>query len=165
MASMDHELFWERVDALLQLQPRPSQRAISAFALMSENSYREAMNSQSAPSYAFVDGMARYLDVSVEFLVNGFSEGRKYIPDDVSMPPNPETIFKQAKKIARGVKVREAAIQLVLSQNPPPDPRLGIVRITELFYRADRLLASQEERAAKKAAKKKTAARPTPSSR
>ena len=160
MRFMENELFWERLDALLE-EKAISQRSISAFSLMSENAYREARAAKSAPSYSFVDGMARLLDVSVEYLVNGFSEGRRYIPEDVSEPPNPDSVFKQAKKIAKGFNVREAAIQLVLSQKPPPDPRLGAVRILELFYRADSLLADQERRAAKK----KTATRSTRASR
>lgn len=159
----DTDVFWERAEALLEEHGvNPSE--ISVFSFMSRNAYANAKGARSAPGIDFVDGMARRLNVSVDYMVTGIGEGRPYIDDDVPMPANPDQPFARAKVLAREFKLRPEAVLLVLSQNP--DPRLGAAQIYTLIARADRMLAGLEARDEKSAKKKRPRAkRATPSSR
>lgn len=144
-------LFWQRVDEL-RLAKGWNESALSLACFMSRNAYANGKKLLSAPGVDFVDGLARLLDVSPSYLVAGFDEGQPYIPEDVSPPENPGHVANEAKMIARRTQVSAAAIALVLSQNP--DPRLGVDRILELFWRAEKMLRERARRAA--ARKKKT---------
>ncbi len=153
---MLNELFWSRVEQLRELRGI-SERSLSADSLMSENAYTNAKKLKSSPGIDFVDGIARILNVSVEYLITGVGENSPYIPESVPVPDNAEWIRAEALQLARRAKVRAAAIGLVNRQNP--DARMGVARILELYHRADALLRAREERAEKKAERKKTPAK------
>lgn len=123
---------------------------------MSSGSFTEGKKNKSAPGVDFVDGMARILNVSAEYLVTGFGDiEQPYIPAEVPIPNNPNGIVHEAERVARATHVRQAAISLVLSQNP--DPRLGIARILELFWRAEKRHRKIEEHGEGKKKKKRKA--------
>jgi len=170
---MENDLFWQRLDRLLAeagdaAGKEISMSEISVFSFMHRNAYKNAHDEKSTPSINFVDGIARFLDVSVEYIVNGLGRERPYIPDEIPPPTNPEQVLKRAREYAARQGVRAATIALVLSQKP--DPRLGSERIAELFFRAHAQTPEQKalrkaERASKKKKRPPKPRRATPASR
>lgn len=147
-------LFWQRVEEL-RLARGMSERALSFSCFMSKNAYANGKKLLSAPGVDFVDGLARLLDVDASYLVTGFDAGKPYVPEDEPPPENPQHVLNEAKAMARRTQVTGAAIALVLGQNP--DPRLGVDRILELFWRAEKMLRGRARYAAARKKKKKQA--------